>query len=82
MQIHSTAVVSPNAQIGSGCRISPFAVIGDEVVGAGPAGHEPDGDETPHLSPLSRLVLPLQDRKFAGGASETEIGRRNRDRSS
>ena len=32
MQIHSTAVVSPHAQIGSGCHIGPYAVIGDDVV--------------------------------------------------
>jgi UDP-N-acetylglucosamine acyltransferase len=50
MQIHATAVVSPNARIGDETQIFPFVSIG----------------------------LPPQDLKFAGEASETEIGRRNR----
>src|SRR5437016_11397581 len=86
MQIHSTAVVSPNAQIGSGCRIGPFAVIGDEVVlGEGVQihghcvidGRTRIGDET-QIFPFVSIGLPPQDLKFAGEASETEIGQRNR----
>ncbi len=30
-QIHPTAVIAPGAQIGAGCRIGPFSVIGAEV---------------------------------------------------
>ena len=86
MQIHSTAVVSPRAQIGTGCRIGPFAVIGDEVVlgeGVHIHGHcvidgrTRIGDET-HVFPFVSIGLPPQDLKFAGESSETEIGRRNR----
>src|SRR6266550_4379977 len=86
MQIHSTAVVSPNAQIGSGCRIGTFAVIGDEVILGERVeihghcvidGRTRIGDET-HIFPFVSIGLPPQDLKFAGESSETEIGRRNR----
>jgi UDP-N-acetylglucosamine acyltransferase len=86
MQIHSTSVVSPNAQIGDGCNIGPFSVIGDEVVlGEGVRidshcvieGRTRIGDET-HIFPFVSIGLPPQDLKFAGELSETEIGRRNR----
>lgn len=86
MQIHATAVVSPNAQIGAGCRIGPYAVIGDEVIlgeGVHLHGHcvidgrTRIGDET-HIFPFVSIGLPPQDLKFAGEASATEIGRRNR----
>lgn len=86
MQIHSTAVVSANAQIGDGCDVGPFSVIGDEVVlGEGVRidshcvidGRTRIGDET-HIFPFVSIGLPPQDLKFAGELSETEIGRRNR----
>jgi UDP-N-acetylglucosamine acyltransferase len=86
MQIHSTAVVSAGAQIGSGCQIGPFAVIGDEVIlgeGVHIDGHcvidgrTRIGAET-HIFPFVSIGLPPQDLKFAGEATETEIGRRNR----
>jgi UDP-N-acetylglucosamine acyltransferase len=86
MQIHSTAVVSAKAQIGSGCYIGPYAVIGDEVtLGAGVRidghcvidGRTRIGEET-HVFPFVSIGLPPQDLKFAGESTETEIGRRNR----
>jgi UDP-N-acetylglucosamine acyltransferase len=86
MQIHSTAVVSAKAQIGSGCYIGPYAVIGDEVtLGAGVRidghcvidGRTRIGEET-HIFPFVSIGLPPQDLKFAGESTETEIGRRNR----
>jgi UDP-N-acetylglucosamine acyltransferase len=86
MQIHSTAVVSPKAQIGSGCYIGPYAVIGDEVtLGQGVRidshcvidGRTRIGAES-HIFPFVSIGLPPQDLKFAGESTETEIGRRNR----
>jgi len=86
MQIHSTAVVSAKAQIGSGCYIGPYAVIGDDVtLGSGVRidghcvidGRTRIGEET-HVFPFVSIGLPPQDLKFAGESTETEIGRRNR----
>lgn len=86
MQIHSTAVVSARAKIGSGCYIGPYAVIGDEVtLGEGVRidshcvidGRTRIGAES-HIFPFVSIGLPPQDLKFAGEATETEIGRRNR----
>jgi UDP-N-acetylglucosamine acyltransferase len=85
-QIHSTAVVSPSAQIGSGCQIGPFAIIGDQVtLGKGVRidghcvieGKTRIGDES-HIFPFVSIGLPPQDLKFAGESTETEIGSRTR----
>ena len=86
MQIHPTAVVSPQAQIGRGCQIGPYAIIGDEVVLGERVqihghcvidGRTRIGDET-NIFPFVSIGLPPQDLKFSGEASETEIGKRNR----
>ena len=84
--IHSSAVVSPCAEIGEGCRIGPYSVIGDQVVlGNGVVidshcvidGRTRVGDET-HIYPFVSIGLPPQDLKFAGEDTETQIGRRTR----
>ena len=86
MQIHPTAVISPNARIGANCRVGPYTIIGDEVVlgeGVRIHGHSVIdgrtgiGDET-EIFPFVSIGLAPQDLKFAGEASQTEIGRRNR----
>jgi UDP-N-acetylglucosamine acyltransferase len=85
-QIHSTAVISPGAQIGADCVIGPYAVIGEEVVlGKGVRidghcvidGRTRIGAES-HVFPFVSIGLPPQDLKFAGEQSETEIGSRTR----
>ena len=85
-QIHSSAVVSPRARIGSECYIGPYVIIGDEVTLGDRVrieshcvvdGRTRIGAET-HIFPFVSIGLPPQDLKFAGEASETEIGRRNR----
>jgi UDP-N-acetylglucosamine acyltransferase len=85
-EIHSTALVSPTAKIGINCHIGPYSIIGDEVTLGDRVridshcvidGRTRVGDET-HLSPFVSIGLPPQDLKFAGEATETVIGRRNR----
>jgi UDP-N-acetylglucosamine acyltransferase len=85
-QIHSSAVISPRAQIGEGCRIGPYSVIGDAVVlGKGVIidshcvidGRTRIGDEA-HIYPFVSIGLPPQDLKFAGEETETVIGSRTR----
>jgi len=85
-EIHSSAVVSQRAQIGSDCFVGPYVIIGDEVTLGDRVridahcvidGHTRIGDQT-HIFPFVSIGLPPQDLKFAGEPSETEIGRRNR----
>src|SRR5438128_1564085 len=85
-EIHPSAVVSPRAQIGSGCFIGPYVIIGDEVTLGDRVrfdahcvidGRTRIGDDT-HVFPFVSIGLPPQDLKFAGEATETDIGRRNR----
>jgi UDP-N-acetylglucosamine acyltransferase len=86
MQIHSTAIISPGARIGKECYIGPYVIIGDEVeLGDGVRidahcvieGRTSIGDGS-HIFPFVSIGLPPQDLKFAGEATATEIGRRNR----
>lgn len=85
-EIHSTALVSSRARIGTDCYIGPYSIIGDEVSLGDRVridshcvidGRTRIGDET-HIFPFVSIGLPPQDLKFAGEATETEIGRRNR----
>ena len=85
-EIHSTALVSPRAQIGTDCHIGPYSIIGDQVSLGDRVridshcvidGRTRIGDET-HVFPFVSIGLPPQDLKFAGEATETDIGRRNR----
>ena len=84
--IHPTAVVSPQAEIGSDCFIGPYVIIGDETTLDDRVridshcvidGVTRIGDET-HVYPFVSIGLPPQDLKFAGEQTETEIGRRTR----
>src|SRR5258706_7086635 len=85
-QMHSSAVISPRAFIGEGCRIGPYVVIGEEVfLGNGVIvdshcvieGRTRIGDES-QLFPFVSIGLAPQDLKFAGEETETEIGRLTR----
>jgi UDP-N-acetylglucosamine acyltransferase len=86
VQIHPSAIVSPDAQLGTGCYVGPFVTIGDKVtLGDGVRidshcvidGRTRIGDET-HVYPFVSIGLPPQDLKFAGEETETKVGRRNR----
>jgi UDP-N-acetylglucosamine acyltransferase len=85
-KIHPSAIMSPRARIGSGCVIGPYVTIGDDVeLGDGVRieshcvvdGHTTIGDDS-HIYPFVSIGLPPQDLKFAGEATQTIIGRRNR----
>jgi UDP-N-acetylglucosamine acyltransferase len=85
IEIHPTAVVSSQAQIGPDSYIGPFAVIGDEVTLGERVrvdghcvidGRTRVGDDT-HIFPFASIGLPPQDLKFKGEPSQTEIGRHN-----
>ena len=80
--IHSSAIVHPRAQIGSGCEIGPYCVIGENVaLGDGCKlhshviidGHTKLGREN-EIFPFASLGLNSQDLKWKGGVTRTEIG--------
>ncbi len=83
--IHSTAVVDPEAQIGSGCYIGPYSIVGAEVELQDEVRLEShcvvDGRTTigegTRVFPFTSIGLPPQDLKYQGEPSETRIGRRN-----
>ena len=84
--IHTTAVVSKDAQIGYDCFIGPYCVIGNEVqLGDGVRleshcvvdGRTSIGAGT-HVFPFVSIGLASQDLKYKGEPSETRIGERNK----
>ena len=82
--IHPTAVVKAK-DLGEGCEIGPYCVIGEHVV-LGPRcrlhshvvidGHTRLGAEN-EIFPFASIGLKTQDLKWAGGLTRTEIGNRN-----
>jgi UDP-N-acetylglucosamine acyltransferase len=82
--IHPTAVVKAK-ELGEGCEIGPYCVIGEHVV-LGPRcrlhshvvidGHTRLGAEN-QIFPFASIGLKTQDLKWAGGLTRTEIGDRN-----
>lgn len=83
--IHSSAVIHPDAQIGSNCHIGPFCVIGGQVK-LGPDcqlhshvvldGHTTLGTGN-ELFPFAAIGLKTQDLKWQGGDPRTVIGDHN-----
>ena len=83
--IHSSAVVHPDAQIGSNCHIGPFCVIGEHAT-LGPDcrlhshvvvdGHTTLGAGN-ELFPFAAIGLKTQDLKWKGGVTRTVIGDHN-----
>ncbi len=84
-EVHSTAVIEEGAQIGSGCHIGPYCVIGANVK-LGPGcqlhshividGHTELG-EANAFYPFASIGLRTQDLKWKGGTSFTRIGDHN-----
>jgi UDP-N-acetylglucosamine acyltransferase len=80
--VHSTAIIHPQAQIGAGCEIGPYCVIGEHVE-LGPGcrlhshvvidGHTRLGQGN-EIFPFASLGFKTQDLKWKGGLTRTEIG--------
>src|SRR6266849_149451 len=83
--IHPSAVVSPQARIGSDCYVGPYSVIGEDVElddGVRLESHCVIDGRTiigagTHVFPFVSIGLASQDLKYKGEPSETRIGRRN-----
>ena len=83
--IHPTAIIHPQARIGSGSVIGPYCVIGADVE-LGPNcrlhshvvidGHTRLGQEN-EIFPFASIGLQTQDLKWRGGLTRTEIGDHN-----
>jgi len=80
--IHRTAIVHPRAQLGAGCEIGPYCVIGENVALGDSCklyshviidGHTKLGREN-EIFPFASLGLKTQDLKWKGGVTRTEIG--------
>ena len=83
--VHETAIVAPNARIGSDCFIGPFCTVSEDVeLGNGVrldshvvvGGDTKIGDET-HIFPFASIGLAPQDLKYADEPTATRIGKRN-----
>ena len=83
--IHSSAVVHPKANLGEGCRVGPYCVVGEHVeLGAECHLHSHvviDGNtrlgRSNELFPFASIGLKTQDLKWQGGVTRTEIGEGN-----
>jgi UDP-N-acetylglucosamine acyltransferase len=80
--IHSSAVIDPKAQIGKGCEIGPYCVIGENVTLGDKCklhshvvidGHTKLGQGN-EIFPFASIGLKSQDLKWRGGVTRTEIG--------
>lgn len=80
--IHSSAIVHPKAEVGTGCEIGPYCVIGEHVrLGEGCVlhshvvidGHTRLGSRN-EVFPFASIGLKTQDLKWKGGLTRTEIG--------
>ncbi|MBO6948368.1 MAG: acyl-ACP--UDP-N-acetylglucosamine O-acyltransferase [Rhodospirillales bacterium] len=83
--IHPTAIIDPNAEIGTGVKVGPYSIVGAGVkLGDGVelmshvvvAGSTSVGAGT-RIFPFSSIGHQPQDLKFKGEASSLEIGERN-----
>jgi UDP-N-acetylglucosamine acyltransferase len=83
--IHPTAIIHPQAHIGSGCEIGPYSVIGEHVALGEKCklhshvvidGHTTLGKEN-EIFPFASIGLKTQDLKWKGGVTRTEIGDHN-----
>lgn len=80
--IHSTAIIHPKAQIGSGCEIGPYCVIGEHVTLGDKCklhahvvvdGHTVLGARN-EIFPFAAIGLKTQDLKWSGGVTHLRVG--------
>lgn len=84
-RIHPTAIVDPKAQLGDGCEVGPYSVIGANVkLGIGCRLHSHvviDGVTTVgarcEFFPFACIGLKTQDLKWKGGSCRLEVGSDN-----
>jgi UDP-N-acetylglucosamine acyltransferase len=82
--IHATAVVDPNAELGANATIGPFCIVGPEVrIGDGAVLHShvvvtgrSTIGEGCEIFPFASIGHIPQDQKYQGEASSLEIGPR------
>jgi UDP-N-acetylglucosamine acyltransferase len=83
--MNCSSVIDPKAQIGEGCEIGPFCVIGGNVTLGKNCrlhshvvidGHTSLGDEN-EVFPFASIGLKTQDLKWKGGVTRTQIGGHN-----
>jgi len=83
--VHSTAIIHPQARIGSDCEIGPYCIIGEHVTLGDDCklhshvvldGHTKLGREN-EIFPFAALGMKSQDLKWKGGAPRLEIGDHN-----
>lgn len=83
--IHPTAVVSSEAEIGDGVHIGPYCIVGSDVTLGDNIqlhshvvidGRTTIGEDTV-IYPFASIGLPPQDLKYRGEPSELTIGARN-----
>ncbi len=83
--IHQTAIVDPQAQLGTGCYIGPFTTIGAEVQLSEGVRIESHGvidgrtkiGEGTHIFPFVSIGLAPQDLKYGGEMTDTIVGKNN-----
>ena len=85
MNIHSTAVISPNASLGDDVKIGPYSIIGEDVVIGSSCRIDPHvviqgpttvGSHCQFFSFCS-IGVPPQDLKFQGEPTKLVIGAHN-----
>jgi UDP-N-acetylglucosamine acyltransferase len=83
--VHSTAIIHPQAQIGSGCEVGPYCIIGEHVMLGDNCklhshvvidGHTKLGVGN-EIFPFATIGKKTQDLKWKGGVTRLEIGDRN-----
>ena len=83
--IHATAIIHPKANVGSGCEVGPYCVIGEHVTLGDNCqlhshvvidGHTTLGQAN-QIFPFACIGKKTQDLKWKGGVTRLEIGSHN-----
>ncbi len=83
--IHATAIIHPKANVGSGCEVGPYCVIGEHVTLGDNCqlhshvvidGHTTLGQAN-EIFPFACIGKKTQDLKWKGGVTRLEIGSHN-----